>query len=74
MMEVARTSGAPVNFYQTTQHYNPHNSHLNNHHHKNMKSHQKRQWSETSVMEEQLKLHVTMFCNGRTVKITCGNV
>jgi hypothetical protein len=29
MMEAARTSETLVNFYQTTQHYNPEDSHLN---------------------------------------------
>jgi hypothetical protein len=29
MMEAARTSETLVNFYQTTRHYNPHDSHLN---------------------------------------------
>jgi hypothetical protein len=28
MMEAARTSGMLVNFYQTTWHYNPEDSHL----------------------------------------------
>jgi hypothetical protein len=28
MMEAARTSEMLVNFYQTTQHYNPEDSHL----------------------------------------------
>jgi hypothetical protein len=28
MMEVARTSGTLVNFYQTTRRYNPEDSHL----------------------------------------------
>jgi hypothetical protein len=31
MMEAARTSETLVNFYQTTQHYNPEDSHLHVH-------------------------------------------
>jgi hypothetical protein len=39
MMEAARTSETLVNFYQTTRHYNPEDSHLHTHHHENLKSH-----------------------------------
>jgi hypothetical protein len=38
MMEAARTSETLVNFYQTTQRYNPEDSHLRTHHHENLKS------------------------------------
>jgi hypothetical protein len=38
MMEAARTSEMLVNFYQTTWHYNPEDSHLRTHHHENLKS------------------------------------
>jgi hypothetical protein len=38
MMEAARTSETLVNFYQTTRHYNPEDSHLCIHHHENLKS------------------------------------
>jgi hypothetical protein len=37
-MEAARISVTTVNFYQTTWHYNPENSHLCTHHRKNLKS------------------------------------
>jgi hypothetical protein len=36
MMEAARTSETLVNFYQTTQHYNPEDSHLRTHRHENL--------------------------------------
>jgi hypothetical protein len=39
MMEAARTSETLVNFYQTTQCYNPEDSHLCTHCHENFKSH-----------------------------------
>jgi hypothetical protein len=38
MMEAARTSETLVNFYQTTQRYNPEDSHLCTHRHENLKS------------------------------------
>jgi hypothetical protein len=38
MMEAARTSETMVNFYQTTPHYNPEDSHLRTHRHENLKS------------------------------------
>jgi hypothetical protein len=37
-MEAARTSEMLVNFYQTTQCYNPEDSHLRTHHRENLKS------------------------------------
>jgi hypothetical protein len=40
MMKAARTSETLVNFYQTTWHYNPEDSHLRAHCHENLKSHQ----------------------------------
>jgi hypothetical protein len=38
MMEAARTSEMLVNFYQTTQRYNPEDSHLHTHRRENLKS------------------------------------
>jgi hypothetical protein len=38
MMEAARTSETLVNFYQTTRHYNPEDSHLRTHRRENLKS------------------------------------
>jgi hypothetical protein len=38
MMEAARTSETLVNFYQTTQRYNPEDSHLHTHCCENLKS------------------------------------
>jgi hypothetical protein len=38
MMEAARTSETLVNFYQTTRHYNPEDSHLCTHRRENLKS------------------------------------
>jgi hypothetical protein len=38
MMEAARTSESLVNFYQTTRHYNPEDSHLRTHRRENLKS------------------------------------
>jgi hypothetical protein len=38
MMEAARTSETLVNFYQTTQRYNPEDSHLHTHRRENHKS------------------------------------
>jgi hypothetical protein len=38
MMEAARTSETLVNFYQTTQCYNPEDSHLHTHRRENLKS------------------------------------
>jgi hypothetical protein len=38
MMEAARTSETLVNFYQTTQRYNPEDIHLRTHCHENLKS------------------------------------
>jgi hypothetical protein len=38
LMEAARTSETLVNFYQTTWHYNPEDSHLHTHCHENLKS------------------------------------
>jgi hypothetical protein len=38
MMEAASTSEMSVNFYQTTQRYNPEDSHLHTHHRENLKS------------------------------------
>jgi hypothetical protein len=38
MMEAARTSETSVNFYQTTQRYNPEDSHLRTHCRENLKS------------------------------------
>jgi hypothetical protein len=38
MMEAARTCEMLVNFYQTSWHYNPENSHLRTHCHENLKS------------------------------------
>jgi hypothetical protein len=38
MMEAARTSETLVNFYQTTRHYNPEDSHLYTHRRENLKS------------------------------------
>jgi hypothetical protein len=38
-MEAASTSETAVNFYQTTQHNNPEDSHLHTCHHENLKSH-----------------------------------
>jgi hypothetical protein len=37
MMEAARTSETLVNFYQTTQRYNPEDSHLRTHRRENLK-------------------------------------
>jgi hypothetical protein len=39
MMEAASTSETSVNFYQTTWHNNPEDSHLHIHCHENLKSH-----------------------------------
>jgi hypothetical protein len=36
VMEAANTSETSVNFYQTTQHNNPKDSHLHIHHHDNL--------------------------------------
>jgi hypothetical protein len=38
MMEAASTSETSVNFYQTTQRYNPEDSHLRTHRRENLKS------------------------------------
>jgi hypothetical protein len=38
MMEAERTFETLVNFYQTTRHYNPEDSHLRNHRRENLKS------------------------------------
>jgi hypothetical protein len=38
MMEAANTSETLVNFYQTTRHYNPEDSHLRTHRRENLKS------------------------------------
>jgi hypothetical protein len=38
MIEAASTSEMLANFYQTTWHYNPEDSHLHTHHHENLKS------------------------------------
>jgi hypothetical protein len=38
MMEASRTSETLVNFYQTTRHYNPGDSHLRTHRRENLKS------------------------------------
>jgi hypothetical protein len=38
MMEAASTSETSVNFYQTTQRYNPEDSHLHTRHRENLKS------------------------------------
>jgi hypothetical protein len=38
MMEAASTSETSVNFYQTTQRYNPEDSHLHTRRHENLKS------------------------------------
>jgi hypothetical protein len=38
MMEAARTSETLVNFYQTTWHYKPEDSHLHTHRRENLKS------------------------------------
>jgi hypothetical protein len=38
MMEAARTSETVGNFYQTTRHYNPADSHLRTHRRENLKS------------------------------------
>jgi hypothetical protein len=38
MMEAARTSETLVDFYQTTWHYDPEDSHLHAHCHENLKS------------------------------------
>jgi hypothetical protein len=38
IMEAARTSETSVNFYQTTQRYNPEDSHLHTHRRENLKS------------------------------------
>jgi hypothetical protein len=38
MMEAARTSETLVNFYQSTQRYNPEDSHLRTHRRENLKS------------------------------------
>jgi hypothetical protein len=38
MMEAARTSETLVNFYQTTRHCNPEDSHLRTHRRENLKS------------------------------------
>jgi hypothetical protein len=38
MMEAARTSKTPVNFYQTTQRYNPEDSYLRTHRRENLNS------------------------------------
>jgi hypothetical protein len=39
MMEAASTSEMVVNFYETTQRYNPEDSHLHTFHRENLKSH-----------------------------------
>jgi hypothetical protein len=49
MMEAARTSETSVNFYQTTQRYNPEDSHLRTHRHENLKSYHE-QWSSGELM------------------------
>jgi hypothetical protein len=38
MMEAASTYEMSVNIYQTTRRNNPEDSHLNSHHHENLKS------------------------------------
>jgi hypothetical protein len=38
LMEATRTYETLVNFYQTTQHYNPEDGHLCTHRHENLKS------------------------------------
>jgi hypothetical protein len=38
IMEAARTSETSVNYYQTTQRYNPEDSHLRTHRRENLKS------------------------------------
>jgi hypothetical protein len=38
MMEAAKTSETLVNFYQTTRHYNPEDSHIRTHRRENLKS------------------------------------
>jgi hypothetical protein len=38
MMEAARTSETVVNFYHSTRHYNPEDSHLRTHRRENLKS------------------------------------
>jgi hypothetical protein len=43
MMEAARTSETLVNFYQTTWHYNPEDSHLHTHCRENLKSYKKKE-------------------------------
>jgi hypothetical protein len=39
-MKAARISETLLNFYQTTWHYNPEDSHLHTHHRENLKSNQ----------------------------------
>jgi hypothetical protein len=45
IMEAARTSETLVNFYQTTQRYNPEDSHLRTHRRENLKSYLGYDWS-----------------------------
>jgi hypothetical protein len=40
MMKAARTSETSVNFYQTTQRYNPEDSHLHTRRRENLKSYE----------------------------------
>jgi hypothetical protein len=44
MMEAARTSETLVNFYQTTRHYNPEDSHLHTHRRENLKFYKKKSY------------------------------
>jgi hypothetical protein len=57
MMEAARTSETLVNFYQTTQRYNPEDNHLRTHRRENLKSYL---WYDLTACSDNslLKMHV----------------
>jgi hypothetical protein len=50
MMEAARTSETPVNFYQTTRRYNPEDRHLRTHRGENLKSYIKIKVCKTMIL------------------------
>jgi hypothetical protein len=51
MMEAARTSETLVNFYPTTQHYNPEDSHLCTHHRENLNSYHIVAWILSAIQQ-----------------------
>jgi hypothetical protein len=52
MTEAARTSEMSVNFYQTTRHNNPEDSHLHTQCHENLKSHLVQFCLQVAVVQE----------------------